>query len=281
MEVRLTSLGRVIERCWKCAEQETSNAVARKYHAPNEEQLTFLFASELRAVVAEASSTGEVERAFRADLRSISGLDDDAARRASSKLIARVNFHGRQHEGKKSASDLGIVIRRPLVRLTPYGARLELRRDQAIGLLAQAKLRRLAAPKKSGRLTRKQARLFPERSAYYSLLLYRLDGQNTDELKPFRWQLCKEHTVEQVKSWLRSDAFPEEMSSLQIIRKLFDGTIGTKDAAIIQTIIDAPATSEARFIDIQIFWPEGAPPPPRFLELRRHAQELQVVQPRR
>jgi hypothetical protein len=277
-EVKLTTLGKLIERCWNQAEAETAKVVAEKYHSPNEEEITFLFTGELRIAVEEASAAGKVENAFLTDLCSVSGLEDAVARRASG-LIARVNFHGRRHEGRKSASDIGIVIRRPLVQRTSYPARVDLHQDHAIGLLAQAKLGHCEVPTnsictwKSG-LTQNQVRLFPERCDYYSLLLYRLADQK--ELRPFRWQLCKSHTVEEIKHWLHSDTFPEEMSSSHVVRNLFAGTIGTKNKAVIQTIIDAPG-SGGRFIDLHISWPDDVAPPP-FLQLQQPKQTKLRVQ---
>jgi hypothetical protein len=275
-EIKLKTLGRLIERCWNCAEVKTAESVIEKYHAPNEEQLTFLFASELRTQVADASSTHKVEKAFLEDLNaSIPNLDVDAARFRG--LLARVNFHGRQHEGRRSASDLGIVISRPVIRYEPYGMRVEVRLDHAIGLLAQAKLGRAANPAESihdwGHLTDSQERLLPKLRGYYSLLLYRLSGQN--DLKPFKWQLCSGHTVREVKGWLASGTFPQETSSSDTIQKLFAGSIGTKDAAVIRTIINA-SSSDGRFIDIQIFWPDDAAPPPS-VNLSRHTQQAQLI----
>jgi hypothetical protein len=89
----------LIQRCWNQAEAETAKAVAEKYHSPNEEEVTFLFTGERRTAVEKASAAREVERAFLTDLRSISGIDDAVVRRGSG-LMARVNLHGRQHEGR-------------------------------------------------------------------------------------------------------------------------------------------------------------------------------------
>ena len=275
-EVKLTTLGKLIECCWNQAEAETAKSVAEKYFSPNEDDVTFLFISELGMAVDKASAAREVGKAFLTDLRrSIPSLDEAVAQRVSGKLVARVNRYKRWYEGRTSASDVGIVIRRPLVQRTS----LELHQDHAIGLLAQAKLGHCADSTnsiytwKSG-LTRPQVRLFPERCDYYSLLLYRLASDK--ELRPFLWQLCKSHTVQEVKHWLRSDTFPQEVSSSHVIQKLFAGTIGTKNKKIIQTIIDAPP-SAARFIDLQIFWPDGAAPPPS-LQFQQRKQNKQIVQ---
>jgi hypothetical protein len=81
-EVKLTTLGKLIEGCWNQAEAETAKAV-EKHRSPNEEEVTFLFIGELRTSVEDASVAGEVERAFLTDLRSIPGLDDAVARRGS------------------------------------------------------------------------------------------------------------------------------------------------------------------------------------------------------
>lgn len=44
-------------------------------------------------------------------------------------LIARVNFHNRRHEGKYSASDLGVVIKRPRVRLRNINSTVQMEGD--------------------------------------------------------------------------------------------------------------------------------------------------------
>lgn len=282
MDVKLTNLGKLIEGCWNRAEGETIQAIAQKHPAPDEDEITFLLSGELRTAVAEASDAGRVETAFLTDLRqSIHTLDLDITRWTSG-LIARVNRHGRRHEGKVSGADLGVVIMRPLVRLAFGGTSIEFRRDHATGLLAQAKLGRQADPSDGGHawdgLTRPQERLYPKRRAYYSLLLYRLNGQNADELKPFGWQLCRQHTVKQVQKWLQVDAFPEEISSSEVLRKLFAGSIGTENPKLIKSVIDPPKL-EARSITIHIFWPDGAGPPPSPL-LHRQQQGNQQVQQR-
>lgn len=279
MEIQLTSLGRLVATCWDHAEAETAKAVADKYPDPSEEQITFLFAGELRMAVAQASRERQFEQAFLADLRmSIPHFDENAARRAGG-LIARVNFHSRHHEGRRSASDLGIVIRRPFVRLGPLGTHVELRPDHARGLLAQAKLGRCIDPSDTRftwrGLTQPQERLIPRRRDYYSLLLYRLQGQTASELRPFRWQLCRDHTVREIKAWLRSDAFPKEESSSDVMRGIVAGAVGTEDAAAIETIVD-PAASGLQVIDLHIFWPDGATPP-AVLEVCRQPREEQKV----
>jgi hypothetical protein len=57
---------------------------------------------------------------------------------------------------------------------------------------------------------------------------------------------------------------------------LFAGTIGTKDTAVIQTIIDAPE-SDSRFIDLHISWPDGAAPP-QFIQIQEPQQKKLSVQ---
>ena len=80
---------------------------------------------------------------------------------------------------------MGLVVTRPTVKVSRDQTEIEFRRDHAIGLLVQAKL---ARPKKNvgkytwNRLTKVQVRLFPERREYYSLLLYRLNGEKKNNL---------------------------------------------------------------------------------------------------
>lgn len=285
MDVKLTNLGMLIEGCWSRAENETILAIARKHPAPQEDEITFLFCGELRAAVEEASNAGRVESTFLADLlQSTLGLDHTITWRTSG-LIARVNRHPRWHEGKVSAADLGVVVVRPLVQLDYGGTEIKFIRDNARGLLAQAKLGRQADTSKDlhewDGLTEPQKKLYPKHREYYSLLLYRLRGPNSGELRPFGWQLCREHTVKQVQKWLRKDAFPEEMPSSEVIRKLFAGSIGTDDPTIIRSVIDPSESigAEARCITVHIFWPDGKGPPPS-LQLHREQQECQQTQQR-
>jgi len=279
MDVRLTVLGQLMARCWETAEENLRTLVAQKHPSPSEEQVTLLFAGELRTAVAKASSARQVENAFLTDLRrSIPRLDPDVARRVNG-LVARVNLHDRWHEGNVSAADLGIVVRRPIVRLASGGRRVEFRRNHGTGLLAQAKLARSARAGCDGHkwdsLTDAQARLFPKRREYYSLLLYRVNGAKADELAPFGWQLCSGHNLRQVKKWLRLNAFPEEIASSAVLTKLFARQIGTEDPKVIEKIID-PAASDIHCIDLHIFWPGDKGPPPS-VDLYQQRQQPQYV----
>ena len=281
LDISLTALGQLIARCWNTAEINLRNLVAQKYPASTEEFLTSVLAGELRVAVADASNTRKVEAAFLQDLqRSIHPLhfaSTNPARLASG-LIARVNLHDRQHEGKLSAADLGIVVMRPSAQTSWDRSRIEIRRDHATGLLAQAKLGRgtnRADVYIWDDLTAAQERLLPKRRKYYSLLLYRVNGRKANHLAPFTWQLCSEYTIGRVKKWLRSGAFPEEALSPDVLTKLFAGTIGTKDQKIIKSIIDPAKSSGLSSISIEVFWPDGKGPPP-CVNLRQHTQERQV-----
>lgn len=279
MNVRLANLEKLIEECWNRAEGETIQAVAQQHPAPDEDEITFLFSGELRNSVADASAAGRVKMAFLKDLYQSIPASDLDMRQWTRGLVARVNRHSRWHEGKVSGADLGVVIMRPLVQLAFGGDSIEFLRDRATGLLAQAKLGRQEDPGRSGHawdgLTRPQERLYPKRREYYSLLLYRLNGQNADELSPFGWQLCREHTVRQVQKWLRLGAFPKEISSSEVLRKLFARSIGTENPKLIESVIDPPE-QEARSITVHIFWPDGAGPPPSVLLHRRQQGNQQV-----
>jgi hypothetical protein len=164
----------------------------------------------------------------------------------------------------------------------PGGARVEFRRDNTTGLLAQAKLGLLAGSANGKRkwddLTKTQERLYPKRRKYYSLLLYRLSGERLSELGPFAWQLCKQYTVKRVKQWLKSDTFPDEVSSSDVLERLFARAIGIEDSKIIDTIID-PDALDFRSIELQISWPDGAGPPP-CVDLYQQEHQEQRVQVR-
>jgi hypothetical protein len=116
VKIQLERIGRAIAKCWERAEGATAVAIAEKHPHPAEEEITFTFCGELRLAVENASTACEFEQAFIADLRShLPDLATDGMQRIRG-LVARVNPHGRWHEGHKSASDLGGVITRPMVR---------------------------------------------------------------------------------------------------------------------------------------------------------------------
>jgi hypothetical protein len=155
---------------------------------------------------------------------------------------------------------------------------IECSRDHARGLLAQAKLAHSKKHRKGyswNTLQEKQEELFPKHREYYSLLLYRLKRDGL-ELDPLRWQLCHESTVEGLKQWLRSDVFPDEKTSSDVLRMLFDGDIGVTDRETIQSVI-APTLGDPRVIGIRIFWPDGSGPPPSFNLQRERHQQAEVV----
>ena len=278
MEIRLKALGQLITQCWNEAEGEASKSIAAKYFGPNEEQVTFLFASELRAAIERVSNNGLVAQAFISDLReSVPELRYRTDSRLGG-LLARVNFHNPQHEGRRSASDLGISIRRPLVSVDSSHQRIEIRSDHGTGLLAQAKLGIFKEGIEKFRwngFTKPQQRLFPERSSYYSLLLYRLSGKRRDELKRFGWQLCSDHCLEEAKAWLRTDRFPTEVSSSELLARLFMRSVGTDSAEVIRNIID-PEVPTTQVIELRIFWPKGAEPPPSVMIEQATRQPLQI-----
>lgn len=274
MEVKLNRLAQVIAGCWAEAESKLTDLIAEKYPNPSEELITDLLAGELRASVVGASDNRTIERAFLVDLGSqITNLSIADARRFGG-LIARVTPHTKSHEGRVSAADLGVVILRPLVSLNGLGNRIECSRDHATGLLAQAKLGHHKKRREGyswNSLQQNQRKLFPRRSAYYSLLLYRLTGKDMSEFQSLQWQLCRDHTVRDVKHWLRFDVFPQEQPSSAVLKQLFDGKIGTTDSNVIQSVI-APITGDFRTIEIRVFWPDGSGPPPSFCPEQRHQQ---------
>lgn len=261
MEIRLQKLGDLIASCWERAEAATARAIEEKYFDPPEECITFLFASELRFVVGQASTAKAFEQAFMGDLRhQFPGLGDALKSRGG--LLARVNLHSRRHEGLLSASDLGIIVTRPSLYGHPGSLQIQVLRDKPRGLMAQAKLNGLTGKGslRWGSLTDKQEDLLPDHLDYCALLLYQLEGAHRNKLAPFRWQLCRGFSVPDLKGWLRSGTLPKESSSRDIIRALSAGTVGTGSPEIIGKIVD-PRSSRFGAIEIRVFWADGDGPP--------------------
>ena len=280
MEIRLTALARAIADCWEVAEKKTASEVAQKHYDPQEEGITFLFAGELRAAVAEASSRGEFDRAFLSDLHSnFPKLGGDLSFHGTG-LVARVNFHNRQHEGRRSGSDLGIVVSQPSVSGYPGAAEIAIVRDRRRALMAQAKLNQRPRGRSGrvrwGPLRNNQVKILEDHLDHSALLIYRLGGRLRTELGPFKWQLLRGRTMDEIKSWLRTGAFPAEETSGGVIEGLSFGSLGTEDAALIDALVD-PASSAATAVEIRVFWPEGTGPTGR-VRLRRDVEQLAQVQ---
>ena len=262
MEILLERTGRAVAKCWERAEAATTFAIAQKHPHPSEEEITFIFFGELRDAVQKASNARELEQAFVTDLRTqLPGLSADGVRQIPG-LVARVNQHGRWHEGHKSGSDLGVVITRPIVHKHAGGHSVEITRGHARGLLAQAKLGKIRKPNserfKFRGLTGTQKRIIPKHHSYYWLLLYRLQDLDMN-LEPFGWQSCRDRSVGEISDWLQSGTFPAEMSSATLIQKLSTGGVGTDSLSVVEALID-PEASQPRSVEIEVFWPEGAGP---------------------
>jgi hypothetical protein len=276
-QFELKHLGRLIANCWSRAEDEVKSLIAEKYHGPAEENITFLLAGELRKELVTASRDGKVARAFLDDLQSIGGVRSEDVRNFDG-LMARVVFHRRTHESRRSASDLGVIINQPRLRfLSPREIVVE--RDCRRGLLAQAKLFRAEEDhrRKQSRLTKSQERLIPGRMSYYALLAYRVERQSGN-LDSLAWQVCrKEHTLKDVKAWLREHTFPNEERTYDVIRRLAAGRIGTDNPAVVNEIVDDASTT--RVIEVHLHWPEDRRPPPQVIHVRRSSVAQRVVQP--
>jgi hypothetical protein len=264
MEIRLNTLGQVIAKCWDVAEEATARAIAEKYPDLEEEQITFVFAGELRVSVGQASRQNAFAHAFLADLQqAFPELGLHASLQAAG-LIARVNLHSRWHEGRRSGSDLGVIITQPSVRRHSGVSQVEIVRAHARALLVQAKLNKRKA-RRDGRmkwqsLTRPQRKILPDHTEYSALLLYRLEGSDRSKLAPFRWQPCRGHSIEDIQAWLSSGSFPKEISSADVIRSLSVGRLGTDARPVIESLVDPPSTWPTS-IEIRVYWPDGEGPP--------------------
>ena len=282
LEIKLNKLAGVITRCWTQAETNLAQAIAVEHWNPPEEFITFLLEDKLRLAVNAASASGQIERAFLADLRSqIDGFSHSDDHKFAG-LIASVNPHTKPHESKVSAADFGLLIIRPQVRLRQWSLEnIECSREHATALLVQAKLghNKQGQEYRWGRLKKKQEDLFLQHQQYYSLLLYRLRGMEANKLEALSWQLCHGATVEDAKNWLRSGIFPGEIQSSDLLKRLFARQIGTEDPQIIKTVI-APDAHTRRTIEIHISWPPGSGPPPscRLRHYHRETIEQKIYQ---
>lgn len=252
----------VIGRCWLSAEERTRAAVAEKYWGPAEENVTFIFSGELRACVESASRNREFESAFVADLQAACPQLRSLIVDAAAGLVGSVTFHGRHHEARQSASDLGLLLTQPKVERSAWPDALHIHTGDQRALLAQAKLGRVdqAGRARWGTLTKRQRELIPRHAQYMALLLYRLGGADARDLGAFAWQPCAGVDLGDIQSWLRKDTFLSDTDSGAVVAALGEGRIGTGDPHVCKTIAN-PASPRCRYIEVRVSWPPGQVPP--------------------
>lgn len=240
----------VVASCWEKAEIGAREKIGKYHQGAGEEFITDEFHGKFAEVLDAASARGDIERAFISDVLSNCPLVDETelALRAQG-LIAQVTLHGKEDEAK-TGGDLGLLISRPIA-IDSY-RHISIRRNYRRGLLCQAKLKKPA--RTWGRFTRNQAKVLPQRIDYLALLLYRYSEEWA--LEAFCWQLCRGASLKDMRSWLRSDSFPNLLESRAILLGLGNGNIGTDNERIVDEII-CPAG--ARFLEIKIDWPGDGP----------------------
>ena len=261
-EVPLKNVGVVLASCWERAETEMAS-FTRRWNPNCEEHLTLLLAGTLRDEVDAASSRGDFAEALCADVREVLGPSWELERSFDG-LIARISFHSRAFEGRTSSADFGIAVLRPMLHLDPTGSVITTTTDHAIGILAQAKLRRPEGASRRrqawGALTQRQKKLYPTRCNYLALLLYRLTGTHREELQPLAWQPCRDQAIGDVRNWLKTGEFPKEMPTAAVVHGLVAGTLGTSDRAELSAIVD-PLCRSVDAVSIRMYWPDKKGPP--------------------
>jgi hypothetical protein len=251
----------LITKCWAVAEEALRATVREKFPDRDEENITDLFHAELNVVFNEASARGTVAETFLKDLRhSFPTVANSDLSQISTGLIAMVNFHPREVEGR-TGGDVGVVFVRPDVRNSQsWRTELLIEHEYKRGLLVQAKI--FKRNSKWQALGSTQRRILKTKLSYLALLLYRYVDQNGPrrELEAFHWQLTRDATIEQVSMWLRSNDFPNLKSSDEILGALSNDRIGTDDRVVIETDIAPPKLRPS--LEIKVRWKPGTPPPP-------------------
>ena len=266
VSMKIGNLAKLVAKCWTSAEEAVRREIEQRHHDSDEEFITALFRGELRQQCDQASSNGEVVRAFSNDLRTaFQSIPHQAVTKIGAGLVAAVHFHPREVE-KKTGGDLGVVIFRPDVCYAT-GSRSELAIEYKYGrgLLCQAKVFKRASD--WGKLSVKQRANLSKRLEYLALLLYRYADQDRirNQLEPFKWQLTSNRSMKEINDWFRSDNFPNIQQSEEILLGLAQGQFGTDDKRLIEEFI-IPTTRST--LEIHIKWGDGRGPG-RKLDLRQ------------
>jgi hypothetical protein len=141
------------------------------------------------------------------------------------------------------------------------------------GLLCQAKIKRRPSCSRGsywGGFKENQRKRLIDRMGYLALLLYEYQDAQRTNLLPFRWQVCRGKSMDDVEGWLRGDSFPDLSTSEKIIQLLGDDKIGTGDKGIIDKLI-APLGVRDTLI-VRIGWPSDQGPT-RYALLQQMFQE--------
>jgi hypothetical protein len=246
----------VVVNCWMNAEMALRNVVKEKHQDIDEECITRLFYGELGYVLRKASQEKTVERAFRSDL--LRAFPETQFSRAiestATNLVADVSLHKRDTE-KLTGGDFGLTLVRPV--LSGFGPWTKGER----GLLCQAKIRRRSGA--WGRLTPNQERILSDRTRYLALLLYSYSDPARQCLNEFKWQLCRDMTINKVKGCLTRSEFPSAIGSKEVIERLGNSTAGTNDPSKIREIIRPEGMPH---LELRIFWPDDKAPPAAVLQ---------------
>ena len=138
------------------------------------------------------------------------------------------------------------------------------------GLLCQAKLKQRSTGK-WGKLKPNQEKVLAGHLNYLSLLLYEYADSKRLNLMPFRWQLCRDFGISDIKQWLKADSFPSLLDSSKIIELLGKNQIGTDDETTCEGVICPPTKRTTRWMEIIIWWPGRSPE----FEVRTSTKEKQ------
>jgi hypothetical protein len=230
----------------------------------DEEAITSSFRTKLNLELQRVSANMKIARAFATDLahtlstcRPRLTYNKARVQCVTAGFLAAASWHPRSVEGRKriagqkqggSGGDFGLTIAQPTIRL--HTRRLVIDpTEHRTGLLVQAKRRDRS--RKWGILSPHQQDVLQHHTEYLALLLY--DHVNNSQLLPFRWPLCKGHTVPEIVQWLTKDAFPDQnvLTSVDIVNNLGKGAIGTHNDANIDDVILA---EHRNAIAITLYW---------------------------
>ena len=240
----------VVVNCWMKAETALRDVVKEKYHDLDEECVTTLFYGELGSVLREATQKKVVAGAFLRDLRIAFPKTQfpRALESIATNLVAEVSLHKREKE-KITGGDFGLTLVRPVLSGFDEWTKAEQ------GLLCQAKIKRRDG--RWGQIEGNQERVLSDRTRDLALVLYNYSDSARQSLDAFKWQLCRDMTIDEVKGCLTKGKFPSPIDSQQVIERLGNSTAGTKDQKKIREIICPEGTPH---LELRIFWPDDKVP---------------------
>lgn len=240
------------------AERRVIEGAHRCLPSTKEDTITDLFIWEAEKGLKNATDSGRVAEAVRADLEDgyhTHGLSPPAGLRPITEgVVARLRRQQPSEEAK-TGGDFELLLVEPQFQFE-VPEQLDLQRGGLKqGLLVQAKRRYCDG--RWNQLTKTQYERLPQRVDYAALLRYEYADYECQYLQAFRWHPLLGRSISDADQWLKRGDFPDSVATSAVVAGLSRGEYGTNKLEIIEREICPDA---GRCVIIEVDWPDRKDP---------------------